>query len=213
VGVSGWGGRGVTANFVAQVFRRICAPSVRTRPTSHLVSEPDPRKNRKEGLGDRLGRKCTLRPECRHASDWFMIACLCAFIGNTNPNPLVQFKETENKQDLLAREVAGALISSHWAHKWLEVPEIKWIRTITNSIHSAWYTSTPAYLPDPPSDFPRVWFQDYLTLTLHDKDAHTRKLHIILLAVVSLTQLHNSWEFSHQSQPTSFWSCCLSVSG
>ena len=34
-----------------------------------LVSEPDPRKNRKEGLGDRLGRKCTLRPECRRASD------------------------------------------------------------------------------------------------------------------------------------------------
>jgi len=51
-----------------------------------VVSEPDPRKNRKEGLGDRLGRKCTLRPECRRASDWFMIACLCAFIGNTNCN-------------------------------------------------------------------------------------------------------------------------------
>jgi len=31
---------------------------------------------------------------------------------------------------------------------------------ITNSIHSAQYTFTPAYLPDPPSDFPRVWFQD-----------------------------------------------------
>ena len=32
---------------------------------SRVVSEPDPRKNRKEGLGDRLGRKCTLRPEYR----------------------------------------------------------------------------------------------------------------------------------------------------
>ena len=28
-----------------------------------------PSENRKEGLGDRLGRKCTLRPECRRASD------------------------------------------------------------------------------------------------------------------------------------------------
>ena len=34
-----------------------------------------------------------------------MIACLRAFIGNTNRNLLVQFKETENKGDLLAREV------------------------------------------------------------------------------------------------------------
>ena len=40
----------------------------------NIVSEPDPRK-RKEGLGDRLGRKCTLRPDCRRASDWFMIVC------------------------------------------------------------------------------------------------------------------------------------------
>jgi len=56
-----------------------------------------------------------------------MIACLCAFIGNTNRNPLVQFKETENKQDLLAREVVGAQISFYWAYGWLEVPEIVWV--------------------------------------------------------------------------------------
>jgi len=56
-----------------------------------LISEPDPWKNQKEGLGDRLGSKCTVRPECRHASNWFMIACLRTFIGNTNHNPLVQF--------------------------------------------------------------------------------------------------------------------------
>jgi len=30
-----------------------------------------------------------------------MIAWLRTFIGNTNRNPLVQFKETENKRDLL----------------------------------------------------------------------------------------------------------------
>ena len=46
----------------------------------YLVSEPDPWKNQKEGLGDRLERKCTPHPECRYASDWFMIACLHAFI-------------------------------------------------------------------------------------------------------------------------------------
>ena len=40
--------------------------------THVLVSGPDPRKNWKEGLGDRLGRKCTMRPACRHTSDWFI---------------------------------------------------------------------------------------------------------------------------------------------
>ena len=37
-----------------------------------------------------------MRPGCRRASDWFMIACLCVFTGNTNCNMLVQFKKTEN---------------------------------------------------------------------------------------------------------------------
>jgi len=72
---------------------------------SNVVLEPDPQENRKGGLGDRLGRKCTVRLECRCTSDWFVIACLRVFIGNANCNSLVQFKETENKQDLLAREV------------------------------------------------------------------------------------------------------------
>jgi len=71
------------------------------KPKCWLVSEPDPRKIRKEGLGYRLGRKCTVRPECRRTSDWFMGACLCVFIGNTN-------RQTENKQDLQMREVFGA---------------------------------------------------------------------------------------------------------
>ena len=83
-----------------------------------------PLENWNEGLGDRLGRKCTVHPECWHASDWSMIACLRAFIGNTNCNPLVQFKETENKWDLLAR-VVGTQISSYWAHGQIEVPQIK----------------------------------------------------------------------------------------
>ena len=79
----------------------------------YIVS--DPQKNRKEGLGDRLGRKCTVCPECRCTSNWFMIACLRTFIGNTNHNPLIQFKETENKWNLLVREVVGAQISYYWA--------------------------------------------------------------------------------------------------
>jgi len=44
-----------------------------------------------------------------------MIVCLRAFIGYTSRNLLVQFKDTENKWDLLAREVVGAQISSYWA--------------------------------------------------------------------------------------------------
>ena len=36
----------------------------------------------------------------------------------------IQFKETENKQDLLAREVVGTQISFCWANGWLEVPEL-----------------------------------------------------------------------------------------
>ena len=52
-----------------------------------------------------------------------MIACICMFAGNTNHKPLVQFKETENKWDLLAREVVRAQLSPHWAHGRLEVPK------------------------------------------------------------------------------------------
>ena len=65
-----------------------------------------------------------------------MIACLCAFIGNTNRNPLVLFKETENRRNLLARDVVGALISSYWAHGRLEVPEKKWVRTNNYKFHT-----------------------------------------------------------------------------
>ena len=90
--------------------------------------------------------------------NWFMIACQRAFIRNTNCKPLVQFNETENKQDLLAREVVGAQISFYWAYGRLEVPDKMWVRIITNSIHSVWYNSTSAYFPDLPSNFLRVWF-------------------------------------------------------
>ena len=76
-----------------------------------------------------------MRPECRRASDWFMIACQHVFIGNTNHKLLVQFKETENK-DMLAREVVGAQISFYWAYGRLEVPEIKWVRTNNYKFHT-----------------------------------------------------------------------------
>ena len=77
------------------------------------------------GRGEVKEEERGMSPECRCASEWFMIACLRMFIGNTTRNPLVQIKETENKRDLLAREVVGAQISFYWAHGWLEVPEIK----------------------------------------------------------------------------------------
>jgi len=39
-----------------------------------LVSEPDPRKKWKAGVGDSLGWKCTMCLECSRTSDLFMIA-------------------------------------------------------------------------------------------------------------------------------------------
>jgi len=38
-----------------------------------------------------------------------------------------QYEQSENKQDLLAREVVGAQISFYWAYRRLEVPEIMWV--------------------------------------------------------------------------------------
>ena len=71
---------------------------------STVVSEPDPWKNRKEGLGDRPGQKCAVCPECRHASNWFM--------NKPQPASIVQEKLLEQ-------------LSPYWANGWLEVPEIK----------------------------------------------------------------------------------------
>jgi len=65
-----------------------------TNVVSYLVLEPDHCKYQKEGLGDRLGWKCTVRLECRHTSDCFIVAFTGAFNGTTNCNTL---KETENR--------------------------------------------------------------------------------------------------------------------
>jgi len=77
-----------------------------------------------------------MRPECRCASDWLMIAYLREFIGNTNRKLLVQFKGAENKRDLLVREVVGAQINSYWAHGRLEVPGIRWVCTNNYKFHT-----------------------------------------------------------------------------
>ena len=53
----------------------LIACSIKT-VASFLVSEPDPRKIEKEGLVNRLGWKCTLRPVCRRTSDWLLISIL-----------------------------------------------------------------------------------------------------------------------------------------
>ena len=70
-----------------------------------------PLENWKEGLGDRLGQKC-------------MLTCVY-WKYKLQPTSVAQ--EIKMKQDLLAREVVGAHISSYWAHGRLEVPEIKWV--------------------------------------------------------------------------------------
>ena len=77
----------------------------------------------KEGGGSSMHHSLRTRPsECRCASNQFLIAYLCVFIGKTNGNPLIQFKETDNKRVLLAREVVRASLA---LTKWLlQVPEI-----------------------------------------------------------------------------------------
>jgi len=65
-----------------------------TNVVSYLLLEPDHWKNQKEGLGDRLGWKCTVHPECWCTSNCFIVAFTCAFNGTTNCNTL---KETENR--------------------------------------------------------------------------------------------------------------------
>ena len=99
-------------------------PSLGTRPSE---------KSDKEGSGRSAGTEVYT---ARRTFDWFMIACQRAFIGNTNCKPLVQFKETKNKQDLLVREVVGAQISFYWAYRRLEVPEIMWVRTNNYKFHT-----------------------------------------------------------------------------
>ena len=103
-----------------------------------VVSEPDPRKNQKEGLGDRLGRKYTLCPECRCPSDAWVHDCMPTRVyWKYKPQTASTVKETEKgKQDLLGREVVGAQISFYWAYGRLEVPEIMWVRTNNYKFHT-----------------------------------------------------------------------------
>ena len=58
------------------------------------------------------------------------------------------------RQKITGSEVVGAQQSFYWVHGWLEDSEIKWVRTNNyKSIHFIQYTSTPAYIPDPLSNF------------------------------------------------------------
>jgi len=76
--------------------RKSCASLVYSYLLNIPLLRARPSEKSEEGLGDRLGWKCTVHPECRHASDQFIIACLCAFIGIANFNTLVKFMDTEN---------------------------------------------------------------------------------------------------------------------
>ena len=81
---------------------------------TRVVSKPNPRK---EGLGDRLGWKCTVHSECRHI-------------------PICIYWYSSRRWKIVARVVVGAQLSSYWANRWLEVPEIKWVWTNNYKFHT-----------------------------------------------------------------------------
>ena len=156
-----------------------------TSPNSSLGTRPSEKSER--GSGRQAGQKCTMHPECRRTSDWFMIACLHAFIGNTNHKLQVQLKEAK---------ISGIAGRSRWstAQPLLgqQTARSGYKLIITNSIHSARYTSTPAYLPDPLSDFPRVWFRDYPNSNWLD---HVKLIHGSQTNIV-LNNLYRSWYYT-----------------
>ena len=84
--------------------------------------------------------------------------------------------ETENKQDLLARDVVGAQIIFYWAYERLEVPEIMWVRTNNYRFHTfVRYTSTSA------SPRPSYRFSKGLVPRLSEVRVRTKCLDIIML--------------------------------
>jgi len=82
----------------------------------------------------------------------------------TDPPPL-RWKCTERNVwnfDLLVRThfISGIQARFRLVHDDT-LTHIHWEYKPYRSIQGAWYTSIPTYLPDPLSDFPRVWFRDY----------------------------------------------------
>ena len=54
---------------------RVSEDPTKLRTSEGSLGYPDP----SEGLGDRLGRKCTVRPECRRTSNWlnnYILTCV-----------------------------------------------------------------------------------------------------------------------------------------
>ena len=137
-----------------------------------------------------------------------MIAYLHAFIGNTNRNPLVQVKETENKWDLLAR-VVGAQISSYGVHRWLEVSQTKWVRTNNYKFHT--FRSVhfdPSLSPRPSFRFseglvPRLLLSLWSVLPPCDIHPQASACSRVLYTLVRM-----SW---HQPPLSAFFCHCMSV--
>ena len=96
-----------------------------TSPNSSLGTRPSEKSER--GSGRQAGQKCTMHPECRRTSDWFMIACLHAFIGNTNHKLQVQLKEAKIsgicQQESLEHSLA--LIGPTDSQKWVQTNNYK----------------------------------------------------------------------------------------
>jgi len=86
-----------------RLFTRPIFPCVVKNGLGTRLPPPPSLGTRQEGLGDRLGQKCSVPMECRCASDWFMNTCLRVFMGNINRNPLLQFKETKTSSRLWAQ--------------------------------------------------------------------------------------------------------------
>ena len=67
-----------------------------------------------------------------------------------------------------------------------------WINRKRACIPGAVYTSTPAYLPDPLFNFPRVWFRDYMYVS------HVKPFQVILLAISCTSKEKNLGGHSHR---------------
>jgi len=60
----------------------------------------------------------------------------CMLTHVYKPQPASTVQRVQKKWDLQAREIVGAQICSYWAHRRLEVPEIKWVQTNNYKFHT-----------------------------------------------------------------------------
>ena len=125
----------------------ICHASLGTRPSE----------NRKEGLGDRLGWKCTER----NVWNLYLLFVPTLFLELLAIRVPKLFSNNSRQQILLFSVFLNYTSMLRFvfpvnAHKHMQT----WTNWKCACILGAQYTSTPTYLPDPLSNFPRAWFWD-----------------------------------------------------